>query len=80
MPEIEKVARYQQYFALILALLKRIKNIDKDNKRSGGVIWHTQGSGKSLTMVMMAKAISLEPAIIDQKLLLPLTGLILTIR
>lgn len=26
-------------------------------KRTGGVVWHTQGSGKSLTMVMLAKAI-----------------------
>ena len=29
-------------------------------RRRGGVVWHTQGSGKSLTMVMLAKAIALE--------------------
>lgn len=66
---VKKVARYQQYFA-VKNSIERIKHIDKDNKRSGGVIWHTQGSGKSLTMVMMAKAISLEPSIIDPKIII----------
>ena len=34
-----------------------VTNWDADR---GGVVWHTQGSGKSLTMVMLAKAIALE--------------------
>ncbi len=51
----KKVARYNQYFA-IKKTIKRIGNI-KDGKREGGVIWHTQGSGKSLTMSMLTKII-----------------------
>src|SRR5262249_19047019 len=55
----KKIARYQQYFA-VKRTLDRIKRVGADGKRTGGVIWHTQGSGKSLTMVMMAKALALE--------------------
>lgn len=53
----KKVARYQQV-ATIESLLKRIEERDAAGKRKGGVVWHTQGSGKSLTMVMLAKAIA----------------------
>lgn len=52
----KKVARYQQV-ATIETLMKRIEERDASGKRRGGVVWHTQGSGKSLTMVMLAKAI-----------------------
>ena len=50
----KKVARYQQYFC-VRKILDRIREVHKDNTRQGGVVWHTQGSGKSLTMVMLAK-------------------------
>lgn len=58
----KKVCRYQQYFAIraTMALVTRAKG---DEQRPGGVIWHTTGSGKSLTMVMLAKAVTLEPTI-----------------
>ncbi|MHB0960108.1 MAG: type I restriction endonuclease subunit R [Pirellulaceae bacterium] len=59
---IKKVARYQQYFA-IRETLTRVTKARGDEQRPGGVIWHTTGSGKSLTMVMLAKALSLEPTI-----------------
>jgi type I restriction enzyme, R subunit len=39
-------------------------------KRKGGVIWHTQGSGKSLTMVMLAQAIAMEKSIRNPKIIL----------
>lgn len=52
----KKVARYQQV-ATIETLLKRIDERDVKGRRKGGVVWHTQGSGKSLTMVMLAKTI-----------------------
>lgn len=65
---IKKIARYQQYFA-IQDTLERIKII-RHERRQGGVIWHTQGSGKSLTMVMLAKAISLEPEIVNPKVII----------
>lgn len=65
---IKKVARYQQYFA-IKKVMERIRPLD-GGKRKGGVIWHTQGSGKSLTMVMLAQAIVLEKTIRNPKIIL----------
>ncbi|WP_282782144.1 type I restriction endonuclease subunit R [Phaeodactylibacter xiamenensis] len=65
---IKKVARYQQYFAVQRALA-RIKQ-RQAGKRKGGVIWHTQGSGKSLTMVMLAKAIALEASIPNPRVII----------
>jgi type I restriction enzyme R subunit len=64
----KKVARYQQFFA-IKKSMQRIRNVEH-GKRKGGVIWHTQGSGKSLTMVMLAQAIALEPTIRNPKIVL----------
>ncbi len=51
-------ARYQQAFG-IKALIARISKIRPDGGREGGVIWHTTGSGKSLTMVFLCKALLL---------------------
>lgn len=64
----KKVARYQQFFA-IKKSMQRIKHVE-NGKRRGGVIWHTQGSGKSLTMVMLAQAIAMEPSIHNPKIVL----------
>ncbi|GBD86410.1 type-1 restriction enzyme R protein [bacterium BMS3Abin03] len=64
----KKVARYQQYFAVQKAM-KRVLQIE-NGRRKGGVIWHTQGSGKSLTMVMLAQAIALEKSIRNPKIIL----------
>lgn len=64
----KKISRYQQYFA-IKKTIQRINHIDQ-GKRTGGVIWHTQGSGKSLTMVMLAQAIALEKSIRNPKIIL----------
>lgn len=52
---IKKVARHQQYFAVKHAMA-RIKGEDGKDTRSG-VIWHTQGSGKSITMILLVKKI-----------------------
>lgn len=52
----KKICRYQQYFA-VKAIIKTIEERDEIGNRQSGVIWHTQGSGKSLTMVMVAKYI-----------------------
>ena len=64
----KKTARYQQFFAIKKAMrqITRLEN----GKRKGGVIWHTQGSGKSLTMVMLAQAIALEKSILNPKIIL----------
>lgn len=64
----KKIARYQQFFA-IKKSMQRILQIT-DGKRRGGVIWHTQGSGKSLTMVMLAQAIAMEKTIRNPKIVL----------
>ncbi|MDY0102554.1 MAG: HsdR family type I site-specific deoxyribonuclease [Lentimicrobium sp.] len=64
----KKVARYQQFFA-IKKSMQRIKHVE-NGKRRGGVIWHTQGSGKSLTMVMLAQAIAMESNIRNPKIVL----------
>jgi type I restriction enzyme R subunit len=45
---IKKICRHNQYFG-VKAAQERVK------RREGGVIWHTQGSGKSLTMIWLAK-------------------------
>lgn len=65
---IKKVARYQQYFC-VRKLMERIETRDQDGRRQGGVVWHTQGSGKSLTMVLLAKSIALS-GILDYKIVL----------
>ena len=56
---VKKICRYQQYFA-IKEIIKTIQQSDEKGNRQSGVIWHTQGSGKSLTMVMLAKYILME--------------------
>lgn len=58
---VKKICRYQQYFA-IKEIMKTIAENDEKGNRQSGVIWHTQGSGKSLTMVMLAKYILMELA------------------
>lgn len=45
---IKKTCRHNQYFAVKAAQARVLK-------REGGIIWHTQGSGKSLIMVWLAK-------------------------
>lgn len=65
----KKISRYQQYFC-VHEILGRIRQRDKAGRRQGGVVWHTQGSGKSLTMVMLAKAIALETSIVEHKIVL----------
>jgi type I restriction enzyme R subunit len=66
---IKKVARYQQYF-VIKSTLNRVKHFDGTSSRKGGVIWHTQGSGKSLTMVMLTRNLALDPEILNPRIVL----------
>jgi type I restriction enzyme R subunit len=65
----KKIARYQQYFC-VKNIINRIASIGNEGRRNGGVVWHTQGSGKSLTMVMLAKSISLSHGIDDYRIVL----------
>ena len=59
---VKKIARYQQYFA-IRSTLERVRQYGRDGRRKGGVIWQTQGSGKSLAMVLLGKALALDSGI-----------------
>ncbi len=66
---VKKICRYQQYFA-VKEIIKTININDSKGNRRSGVIWHTQGSGKSLTMVMLAKYILLEMAKLNPKVVI----------
>lgn len=65
---VRKIARHQQYFA-VRSTVERVV-ADNDGARKGGVIWHTQGSGKSLTMVMLGKALALDPRLSNPRILI----------
>ena len=56
---VKKLPRYQQYRA-VRAAVDRILKGRKPEER-GGVVWHTQGSGKSLTMLWLATKLRREP-------------------
>lgn len=49
---VRKLARYKQFIAVNQAIT-RIRSVNEPHKR-GGIVWHTQGSGKSLTMLWLA--------------------------
>ena len=52
---VKKICRYKQYFA-VKKCMSRILLQDGQNTRNG-VVWHTQGSGKTITMIMLTKMI-----------------------
>ena len=58
---IKKLPRYQQYRAVTLAMT-RVTGGKRPEER-GGVVWHTQGSGKSLTMLWLATRLRREPGL-----------------
>ncbi|MDC3394406.1 type I restriction endonuclease subunit R [Planktomarina temperata] len=63
---IKKIPRYQQFRA-VHKTIERLKN-GKTRLDKSGVIWHTQGSGKSLTMVFLAVKMRRDPDLRDYKL------------
>ncbi|MCR9257792.1 MAG: HsdR family type I site-specific deoxyribonuclease [Alphaproteobacteria bacterium] len=66
---VRKVARHQQFFGIRTAV-ERVKQRDINGIRKGGVIWHTQGSGKSLTMVMLGRSLALDKDIINPRIII----------
>lgn len=48
---VKKLAAYHQYFAVNKAVESTLRATSENGNRKGGVVWHTQGSGKSLSMV-----------------------------
>ena len=55
---VKKICRYKQYFA-VKKCMDRILLRDNAHTRNG-VVWHTQGSGKTITMIMLTKMITRE--------------------
>ena len=64
---VKKLPRYQQYRAVCSAL-ERIRSGRKPEDR-GGVVWHTQGSGKSLTMLWLATKLRRDPRLASSTIL-----------
>ena len=67
-PRIKAVCRYQQYRAAA-KILQRLRTGASSAERSG-VVWHTQGSGKSLTMVFLARMLRASSDLNDYKIVL----------
>ncbi|HZM55523.1 MAG TPA: HsdR family type I site-specific deoxyribonuclease [Acidimicrobiales bacterium] len=64
---IKIVARYQQYRAVLKSINRlrtgKTRLADGESDRRGGLVWHTQGSGKSLTMVFLVRAMRSDPVL-----------------
>lgn len=63
---IKKIPRYQQFRA-VHKTIERLKK-GETSKEKSGVIWHTQGSGKTLTMVFLTIKMRRDPELRDYKL------------
>ncbi len=59
----KKIAAYHQFHAVRKALDATKRAAGPEGNRRGGVVWHTQGSGKSLTMVFFAGKLIRDPAL-----------------
>ncbi len=59
---VKKLAAYHQYYAVNKAVASTITASGKKGDKKGGVVWHTQGSGKSLSMVFYAGKLITAPA------------------
>lgn len=59
---IKKMAGYHQFHAVNRAITETVKASSEGGDRRVGVVWHTQGSGKSLTMAFYAGRVVLHPA------------------
>lgn len=58
---LKKVAAYHQYYAVNKAVESTVTASGNNGDRRGGVIWHTQGSGKSLSMVFFSGKLIIDP-------------------
>lgn len=59
---IKKVAGYHQYHAVLAAIQHTVAASRPEGSHKGGVVWHTQGSGKSITMTCFAAMVMQETA------------------
>jgi type I restriction enzyme R subunit len=58
---VKRVAKYHQYWAVNAAVESTVEAAGPDGDRRGGVVWHTQGSGKSIEMLLYAAKIMRDP-------------------
>lgn len=58
---LKKIAAYHQFYAVNKAVESTVTASNKGGNKQGGVVWHTQGSGKSLSMVFYSGKLILEP-------------------
>lgn len=58
---IKRVSKYHQYWAVNAAVESTIRASSPTGDRRGGVVWHTQGSGKSLEMLFYAAKLMRDP-------------------
>ena len=65
---IKKVAPRYQQFRTVKKIIKRIKE-GKTPEEKGGIVWHTQGSGKSLTMMQTVRAFNHDPELCNFKII-----------
>lgn len=65
---LKKVAAYHQYYAVNKAVKSTVKASGVDGDKRGGVVWHTQGSGKSLSMVFFSGKLIVEPKMMNPTL------------
>ncbi|WP_414039220.1 type I restriction endonuclease subunit R [Acidithiobacillus sp. M4-SHS-6] len=66
----KKIAAYHQFHAAQKALLTTLASAGIGGDRRGGVVWHTQGSGKSLTMLFFAGMLIQHPALENPTILM----------
>ncbi|MBA4695884.1 MAG: type I restriction endonuclease subunit R [Legionella sp.] len=59
---VKKIAGYHQFHAVRAAIQQVIAASRPDGNKKGGVVWHTQGSGKSITMTCFAARVMREVA------------------
>ena len=59
---VKKIAGYHQFHAVRLAIGQVVQASRPGGSQKGGVVWHTQGSGKSITMTCFAARVMREPA------------------
>ena len=59
---VKKIAGYHQFHAVRLAIAQVVQASRPGGSQKGGVVWHTQGSGKSITMTCFAARVMREPA------------------
>lgn len=60
---VKIMSQYHQYFGVNKALYSILKTVRPNGNGKAGIVWHTQGSGKSFSMVMLAHRLLIEKSL-----------------